>query len=60
LSSPKSNHELEVIRQEFREMKGLLDFIKEDLKLKANIKDVCVLVDMKANTEEMKRSIDEV
>jgi hypothetical protein len=60
LSSPKSNHEVEVLRQELKETKGLVEFIKEDLKLKANIKDVCVLVDMKVNSEEMKLSLEEV
>ena len=41
-------------------MKGLVEFIKGEVELKANIKDVCVLVDMKANSDDMKRNIEEV
>jgi len=34
--------------------------MKNELSQKSNIKDVCVLVDMKANSEDMKHSIEEV
>jgi ABC-type Na+ transport system ATPase subunit NatA len=34
--------------------------MKDELSQKSNIKDVCVLVDMKANSEDLKHSIEEV
>ena len=34
--------------------------MKDEIGQKSNIKDVCVLVDMKANSEDLKRSIEEV
>ena len=51
---------METVRQELREIKGLVDFMKDELSQKSNIKDVCVLVDMKANSEDLKHSIEEV
>ena len=60
LASPKGNQEVETVRQELREIKGLVDFMKDELNQKSNIKDVCVLVDMKANSEDLKNSIEEV
>jgi hypothetical protein len=41
-------------------MRGLVEFIKDELSIKSNIKDVCVLVDMKANTSDIKQSIEEM
>ena len=60
LASPKGNQQVETLRQELREIKGLVDFMKDEISQKSNIKDVCVLVDMKANSEDLKRSIEEV
>jgi len=37
-----------------------VDFLKDEIGQKSNIKDVCVLVDMKANSEDLRRSIEEV
>ena len=51
---------METVRQELREIKGLVDFMKDELSQKSNIKDVCVLVDMKANSEDLNHSIEEV
>jgi len=34
--------------------------LKDEIGQKSNIKDVCVLVDMKANSEDLRRSIEEV
>lgn len=34
--------------------------MKDEIGQKSNIKDVCVLVDMKANSEDLRRSIEEV
>lgn len=51
---------MDIVRQELREIKGLVDFMKDELSQKSNIKDVCVLVDMKANSEDLKQSIEEV
>ena len=34
--------------------------MKDELSQKSNIKDVCVLVDIKANSEDLKNSIEEV
>ena len=60
LASPKGNQEVETVRQELREIKGLVEFMKDELSQKSNIKDVCILVDMKANNEDLKHSIEEV
>ena len=41
-----------------REIKLKLEKIVDDLSLKSNIKDVCALVDLKANTEDLEKSLD--
>jgi len=41
------------LKQETKDIKSTIDRFKEDLALKANIKDVCVLVDIKADSEEV-------
>jgi hypothetical protein len=49
-SSPRHHaKDMEAIRHEIGQLRGVLDFVKEDVSQKSYIKDVCVLVDMKAN-----------
>ena len=49
-SSPRNQaRDMESIRHEISQLRGVLDFVKEDVAQKSYIKDVCVLVDMKAN-----------
>jgi hypothetical protein len=49
-SSPRNQaKDMESIRHEISQLRGVLDFVKEDVSQKSYIKDVCVLVDMKAN-----------
>jgi len=46
--------------QHENEEKDQLAELKKDLLLKANIKDVCTLVDIKANSEDLKKAITEL
>ncbi len=57
--SPKANGQIEALKQETKDIKSIVDRFKEDLALKANIKDVCVLVDIKADSEEVQRQIED-
>ena len=46
------------MRLEMREIKLKLEKIVDDLSLKSNIKDVCALVDLKANAEDLEKSLE--
>ncbi len=57
-SSPRNQaRDMESIRHEISQLRGVLDFVKEDVSQKSYIKDVCVLVDMKANQDDMEKRI---
>jgi len=51
---------MDAIRLELREIKLKLEKITDELSLKSNIKDVCALVDLKANTEELEKALNQI
>ena len=56
----KQNEELTVMQKNIQELKGALNKLKDEVSIKSNIKDVCALVDMKANTEDLERCMDSI
>lgn len=59
--NPKSNDDLEHLEDlkvAVKELKYQHIVMSEEIQLKSNIKDVCALVDMKANAEDLERGID--
>lgn len=54
----KSN--FEELESQFRPLKYSLDSLEKEMLLKANIKDVCTLLDMKANISDTNRALSEI
>ena len=50
------NSEQDSIRIELRDIKMRLEKLNDEVAIKSNIKDVCALVDLKANTEEVEKN----
>lgn len=50
------NSEQDSIRIELRDIKLRLEKLNDEVAIKSNIKDVCALVDLKANTEEVEKN----
>ena len=50
------NSEQDSIRIELRDIKLKLEKLNDEVAIKSNIKDVCALVDLKANTEEVEKN----
>jgi hypothetical protein len=48
------------IRLDIREVKIKLEKLNDEVAKKSNIKDVCVLIDHKANIEDVNKSIDDL
>ena len=48
------------MRIELRELKLRLEKLNDEVAIKSNIKDVCALVDLKANTEEVEKNLEVV
>ena len=55
-----SPNEVENLKLDSREVKLKLEKLNDEVPLKANIKDVCTLVDMKANIEEVDKSLGDI
>lgn len=43
-----------------REIRLKLEKLNDELSLKSNIKDVCALVDLKANVDEVEKSLESI
>ena len=52
--------ELENCRIDLREVKLKLEKLNDEVAAKANIKDVCALIDLKANVEDVDKNIDQI
>ncbi len=48
------------IKLELRDLKLKLERLNDDLAHKSNIKDVCALVDLKANVEEVDKNLEAI
>lgn len=53
------NHSLEFVQFDSKTEERLQEIAKQ-MQRKSNIKDVCALLDMKANTEEVNKALDEI
>lgn len=49
-------HDLENFKLDVREVKLKLEKLNDEVSQKSNIKDVCALVDLKANLEDVDKS----
>eukprot|EP00347_Sterkiella_histriomuscorum_P018573 403345000 len=56
-SSAQSN-EIESLKLDQRDLKFKLEKLNDEVAIKSNIKDVCALVDLKANTEDVEKGLD--
>lgn len=57
--SPKTSiQELDNFKLDIRDLKLRLEKLNDEVAIKSNIKDVCALVDLKANTEDIEKSLD--
>ena len=50
--------EFDSVRLDLREIKLKLEKLNDEVAVKSNIKDVCALIDLKANVEEVDKSIE--
>lgn len=55
-----SNRDIENVRTDLREVKLKLEKLNDELAQKSNIKDVCVLVDMKANIDDVDKTFEDI
>lgn len=51
---------MEAFKLDVREVKLKLEKLNEELAHKSNIKDVCTLIDMKANIEDVDKGLDDM
>jgi len=52
--------DVEAVKQDLRDMKLTLEKLNDEVSHKSNIKDVCALVDMKANAEDIERTMEDL
>ncbi len=55
-----SSTDSDFIKLELRDLKLKLERLNDDLAHKSNIKDVCALVDLKANSEEVDKKLEAI
>lgn len=53
-------NDLESVRLDTRELKLKLEKLNDEVAQKSNIKDVCVLIDHKANIEDVDKTVEDI
>jgi hypothetical protein len=55
-----SGRDVENLKVDLRDMKLKIERLNDEVAAKSNIKDVCVLVDMKANIEDVDKTLEDL
>jgi hypothetical protein len=56
----RGNQDIEGFRVDLRDIKLKLEHLTDEVAVKSNIKDVCALVDLKSNSDEVDKEFDNI